>query len=357
MSDDQTDASLSLVAAPTLGSVPNLALVASWRGRLWGVDRAKVDYVSYTEAGLQYSWPNTNLLPIGRQGSDLRGVTALIARRDALGVGRQQGLFQITGTSNSDFRVVTLAENIGVESQETVKVYKDIAYFLGKDGVYSWGADGLKNLSDNKTRAWFNTDTYFNRARFQYAFASIDSVKNRYRLHLAAAGSSTEDRWVEYDIVDGSWWGPHKTAALTPVSADGTTDANGAQFPLIGSSNGYLWKDQATRTDDTATAIDFDVDTKRHDGNSPMQDKMFGELTVIQMTQSTGRMTVTPSVGDLDAAAKTQTLQSDLTMSSRMIGRVGVGSAVKLNFSQATAGQNVQLLGYELEFFELGTRR
>lgn len=357
VSDDQTDASLSLIAAPTLGTVPNLSLIGAYKGRLFGVDRADVDYLVYSEAGLGYAWPNTNRIPIGMLGSDIRGITAIIVRRDAIGVGRRNGLFQVSGNSTSNFQPVTLGENLSVESQETVKVWKDIAYFLGTDGVYAWGPEGVRCITDNKTGSWFTTDTYFNRARFQYAFSTIDPVNGRYRLYLAAAGSSSEDRWVEYDIADGTWWGPHKTAAFSPTAADQTTNSSGTKFALVASSSGYLWKDQSTRTDDTATAIDLSVDTKRHDGQTPAIDKMFGPLTVVNMPQTKGRLLVTPSVGDMDAAASSQSLRADLTKGSQLLGQVGVGSTCSLNFREATNSHNVQLIGYELPFFELGTRK
>lgn len=356
VSDDMSDASLSAVAAPTLGSAPFLSLVANWRGRLWGVDRVDVDHARYSEAGRMYAWPRENDILVGREGADNRGITAIIPRRDALGFGRKDSLTQVTGTSANDFRSVTLSENIGVESQETVKVWKDIAYFLSKDGVYTWSSEGIKCISDGRVRAWFTTDTYFNRSRFQYAFATIDPLTNKYRLYLAPAGGSTETRWVEYDINEGTWWGPHKTDAFTPTAADGTIDTSNQPIALVGSSDGYLWKDQETRTDNTATGIAFSVASKQHDGGTPKIRKMFERLRVLLQAVSTGRMTVTPYVGELDAPAATQALQADLTRPNQALGRVGVGEVAKLVFEESTAGQNVKLLGYELPFHELGER-
>jgi hypothetical protein len=355
VSDDTTDAALSLVAAPTLGSAPNLSLVASWRDRVWGVDRADVDELRFTGAGSMYAWPAANGILVGRRGSDLRGITALIPRRDALGIGRQNSVTQVTGTSSSDFRAVTLSENTGVESQETVKVHRDIAYWLGKDGVYKWSSQGIESISDNVS-GWFTTDTYFNQGRFQFAFAEIDPIDHVYRLYLAAVGTSEENRWVEYDIDSGTWWGPHKTDAFTPKSAGFTTDSNGLHIALVSSTNGFLWKDQDTRTDDTATAIAFDVDSKEHDANSPNIDKAFLRARLLMEPQSSGRLTATPSVGELDAVAASQALQADMTIGSQELGRLGRGKVAKLNFQHSTAGQKVQLYGYELEFHELGRR-
>jgi hypothetical protein len=71
---------------------------------------------------------------------------------------------------------------------------------------------------------------------------------------------------------------------------------------------------------------------------------------------STGRLIITPSVGELDAAAASQTLRMDLSEGSAFAGRLGFGKHAKLNFRENTVGQDVQLTGYELDFHELGKR-
>jgi hypothetical protein len=46
----------------------------------------------------------------------------------------------------------------------------------------------------------------------------------------------------------------------------------------------------------------------------------------------------------------------NLTESSENIGRAGDGKALTLNFRQSTAGQDVVVTGYEVDFHELGER-
>jgi hypothetical protein len=355
VSDDTPDAALEILAAPTLGTAPNLSLVASWRERIWGVDRADVDFARYSEAGVIYAWPNTNSILIGRKGQDTRGITAFLARRDALGIGRRDSLHQVTGTSNQDFRNVVLSETVGVESQETVIIWNDTAYFLAKTGVYKWNSEGIKSLSDNKVRSWFNTDTYFNRDRFSFAFATVDPIQNTYRLFLASAGSSVEDRWVEYNIGTDTWWGPHKTGEFSPISAGFGTSSSDRYIPLIGSTNGFLWKDQTTRTDGTSTAIDFDITTMRHSGDTPDIDKYWGQPTFFGIAQAAGTLQITPSTGELNAAMDTP-LSYRLTLARQRLRRIGVGKHLQLRLRENTAGQDVILTGYEIEYFEVGRR-
>lgn len=353
--DDLSDAGLGLIAAPKLGAAPDLSLIAEWRGRLWGVSKVNIDHLVYTETGMMYAWPTSNDLLVPREGSDARGVTALIARREVLGVGRRNILHQVTGNTAADFRLVKVSENVGIESQETVKVYRDAAYFLWKDGVYKWDTSGVTCISDSKVRSWFASDSYFNRGTFSSAFALLDPLRNRYLLFLCSAGSSTIDRWVEYNIEDKTWWGPHKTDAFTPSCSLIVPDANDTLIPMIGSTSGFLWQNQSTRTDGAATAIDLSVTTKFHDGQTPDIMKYWGQPAIIDKVQSAGTLTITPYVGGLNAVAGAP-ISHDLTLGRERLRRLGDGRMVSLNFRENTAGQDVELFGYELPFHELGRR-
>ncbi len=355
--DDLADAGLSLVAAPTLGTPPDLTLIAEWRGRLWGADRSLNDDLRYTETGRMYSWPILNSIPIPKIGADARGITALLSRKDALGIGKQNVIQQMSGNNdNSLYKPVKVTENCGVESQESVAVFLDTAYFLWIDGVYKWDSEGVKCISDGKVRSWFATGDYFNQSKFSAAFGFVDPNTKRYKLFLCSAGSTTIDRWVEYDIITGRWWGPHKTGAFTPSCGMILSTANDVLIPVVGSASGFLYKEQAVRTDSTATAIDLDINTKRHDAGTPQVTKAWKDLRVSGVPLTTGRVTITPSVGDLDASATTKPLQFPLSSAQKFVGKVGVGCHATLNFRENTVGQDVQLTGYELDFMELGQR-
>lgn len=266
--DSTSDAGLSTVAGPVLGTPPRLTLIGEFRGRLWGVGDTDIDTLRYTEAGVQYAWPEDNTIPIPGLGMDAFGVVALLPRREALGVGRRNMLVQITGsgaedaTGSPDFDVVILSKELGVESQESMQIYRDTAYFLWKDGVYAWDSAGLRCVSDGTTpqgqvRSWFATDDYFNREKYPNAFAQIDANRPCYRLFLASAGSNTVDTWVEFDLRDGTWWGPHSSTLFAPTSAFTRTNASNRAIPAIGSAD-TVWIEQATRTD-TASRLAPDL--------------------------------------------------------------------------------------------------
>lgn len=375
--DDLSDAGLSLFASPTLGSPPYLTHIAEFRGRLFGVDGVFTDNLRYTEAGFRYSWPSDNVIPIQPVGGDEVGITALMSRRDALGVARQNSLWQITGSGTevdglADLEPVRLSEILGTLSQESVVVYRDTAYFLWFDGIYQWNSEGIRCISDGQqgrgnVRSWFATDDFFDRSRFDKSFAGVDPLRNVYKICLDTPDG--EKRWVEYDLVNGTWWGPHKTLAFTPTSIFGVrqSDAQDVDPPAMGAADGQIYVEQATRTDVAVDleqhGVEFDVVGKRHDGGAPDLTKVFGELSVYGRAQEdvANVLTVTSLVGELNAEddgtpplatdplPRLQTVQTaDMLKSRNGLGRLGIGIHAQLEFTHDEVGQDVELFGYDI---------
>jgi len=357
--DDLADVSLSLVAAPILGTPPRLTHIGEFRERLWGVSRTDNGAVRYTEAGQMWSWPSTNRFVVPREGADDRGVTGILARRDALALARQNVLVELKGESNASFRLVKLTstdgQDVGVEADDSIATFRDTSFFLAKDGVYTWSSGGINCISDGKVRAWFTTDTYFNRSRLRYAAGRIDPLTNKYQLLLSSAGSSVLDRWVEYDIADQTWWGPHKTDDFTPTWMTTILDSSTLPQPVWASSAGFFYKEQATRTDGTETGIAFDVVGKSHDMQTPDIHKHFGQLSLLSKIQAAGTLSVIPYVGGLDASAGA-TISASMTLGRERLRRVGNGRFCKLTFQHSTVAQDVELFGYEVPFYEIGRR-
>jgi hypothetical protein len=376
--DDLSDAGLSLFPSPTLGQPPYLTHIAEFRGRLFGVDGTNNDNVRYTEAGFRYAWPEDNVIPIQPVGGDEIGVTAFLPRRDALGVARQNQLWQITGSGAevdgvADLEPVRLSEILGTLSQESVAVYRDTAYFLWYDGVYKWNSEGIECISDGSgakgnVRSWFATDDFFDRTRYNRAFAAVDPLRLVYKLMLDSPDG--EKQWVEYDLVNKTWWGPHKTLAFTPTSmfAVRTSDEEDVNPPAIGADDGQIYIEHDTRTDvsgalDVITpyGIEMDVVGKRHDAGEPDLEKVFGELSLYGKPQEKGELTVTSTVGELydeddgtpplptDAHPRMIAEQTaDLTKSRNRLGRLGQGKHAELEFTHDEAGEDVELFGYDV---------
>ena len=351
--DDLSDAGLSLVAAPELGGPPVLTHIKEWRNLLWGASAESRDTLYYTQPGIQYAW--TESLQVPGSGRDQFGIRALMPRREALGVGRRDIIWQVTGESADDFRLVKLSENCGVESQESMCVYRDTIFWLWKDGVYQWNSDGIQNITDSKVGSWFNKDDDFNRGMFQNAFGIIDPQKLRYRLYLASAGSTEIDRWVEYDMATQQWWGPHKTDAFSPTSAFILSDADDKVQTAVGSDTGFVWEETEAAVDDLSTPIEVDLDTRFFDAGMPDLEKYWGELSVVGAVQSAGELTITPKTGYLDAEEQAP-IAYDMTKGRQRLRRLGNGKLMQLNFHHDKANEAIELYGFMVPYHVIGRR-
>lgn len=353
--DDLSDAGLEIIAAPTLGNPPHLTHIKEWRNRLWGVSDTDRDTLRYAQADAMWSWPAVNGITVPGIGRDQFGIRALMPRRESLGVGRRDIIWQVVGETPDDFRTIKLSEITGVESQESVVTYRDTIWWLWKDGVYQWDGDGIMNVSDGKVKSWFSTGNFFNQDMFQFSFAVFDPTRLKYKLYLASAGSTVIDRWVEYDVSTKTWWGPHKTDAFSPTSAFLFSDDADKVSAIVGSRDAYIWQENLLATDHQVTPIELDILTKFYDANMPDYEKYFGELSLLGRAQTLGTMQVIPTVGYLDATPQTPIVY-DMTEGRQKLPRLGVGKLLQLNFKHATSGEPIEIYGFEVPIAVIGRR-
>lgn len=367
--DDNTTTSISMGNADATLSTeavdegdyaiaPSIDLVTAWKGRAWGRAKTAPDTLFGTADGNITSWPIQ--IPIPPPAADERGITGFLARKDELGVLKQNCIHKIIGDNEDNFARRTLAEGVGSVAEDACLVIDDIGYFRSGDGVCVWDSTGVRSITDDKVRPWFTTDTYFNRSRAQYEFAAYDPRTHSYLLFLHSAGSSSIDRWVQYDIANGNWYGPHKTASFTPFCAAQVLDANGLPMLAIGGTDGYLYYFVDANFNDgtgSSTAIDFDVIGKWHAGNPPAPAITHGwhGPDVFTKPQASGTLTVTPTVGTLESSAGTAQ-NVDLTNDRTRLTHFGPGRLCQLRFRQNTAGVGCELYGYDLPYIDLGRR-
>lgn len=360
--DNTSDYDLALLpTADGLGNPPGVdttdrfRLLVSWKDRLWGAPNLNPDRIYYSENRKLWAWSATAFVTVKPIGADPIGVTAFMTRRDDLLIGKKRALWMIRGTPPDTIQVIQIFEGPGPLSQESCVVIHDEGYYLGEDGVYQVSGTGVTRISEDAVHPWFTTDTYFNRALFSSAFANWNPASNTYELHLAAAGSSSIDRWVSYDLRRKMWLGPHKTDAFTPTMSGLIDDANGVQIAVMGSSSGHLYTENSTTFDDDFVAIAMSARTKFMSANTPDILKFFGELSMITRIQSGGTLTITPYVGGLDASAGTA-ISHDMTLGRQRLRRLGVGRVVQLLLENSQSGRDVEIYGFELPFFEYGRR-
>lgn len=346
----------TLVAPP--GTLPGIRFktIIEWKSRLWGVADSPdlVDTIFATETNKIYAW--SNRIVAHPTGLDAKGVIGFIPRKNQLGVLKRNGLWQIAASSsgagisisNASVQQVVLGSCGGV-AEDSIVVRGDVAWYLGADGIYEWGADGIPvNVSDAKVKPWFTTDTYFNRSRFPNAFGKWNEVRKMYELHLAAAGSSTEDRWISFDPATRAFYGPHKSALVTPSHAAHGLDANGLPIVFVGGTDGIIYTgNSANYRDGASTAIDWDCIGPFHHAGDPDSEHYWGELSVLSQIEGSGVLTITPTVGRLNASAGTA-ISHTLTTGRERLRRLGNGALCRLRFQQATVNVGCSLFGYEI---------
>lgn len=361
--DETADSGLDTVAAATdlgnpAGSTASdyISTMVAWKDRLWAVGSGALDLVYYSGINRWFAWGASNYLTINPKGQGSTGVTAFLPRRDELGVAKRRGIWKIVGSSTDTYAVIQVIHGTGVVAPKSVVIIRDVAYFLAEDGVYAWGADGLRLLSGGRAAAWFTTDNHFNRSLFPDAWGVWNQQDDTYELHLAAAGSGVVNRWVSFHLSRETWLGPHKTDAFTPSTSQVLEDIYGLGILVRASTAGYIYRANDATFLDGSTAIDFSVVTGWLNGGVPTIEKYFGELTVVSSVESSGTLTITPKVGTLSASDQA-TISHDMTVSRRRHRRLGVGQMAQLTFSQATASVGGGVYGFEIDPVSVVGRR
>lgn len=359
--DDATDAAISALAADSLETAPFLSHIASFKGRLYGIDNSTArEVLRYSETDQRWAWPSANRLPLSQVKGDAQsGATALMPIRNALGIAKSNMLIQLTGTDDASHVLTVVSTSIGAVNQESAALYRDQWYFLGPDGVYRWGEGGVESISDPRdgvggVRSWFTTDTYFDRDEFINAKGEIDIDDKSYKLQLTnLAGEAV---WVEYDIESGTWWGPHRTD--DPDYVWTSLFRLGSSTPLLGwgTADGHIVVDTETRSDNGATAIETEGILAPIRAADPPVTTYFGTLTTEVDPQAGGTLSVYPTVGEL-SESEDAVMSHDLTLASSGLGRLGYGRYLKLRFFHNTIDQLIQLLGFEVDPVNIVGRR
>jgi hypothetical protein len=306
ITDGMSDKSLSLFPAnPALGcppgSVPGteLSLTCVWKSRVWGVSGAKRerDDALFTEINQFYAWPAENSLPAYPKGEDEFGITGLAPRRDALGLLKRNRVLKVIGSSPEDFQVVIVSpEGSGCVAKKSVVIIRDVAYWLGLDGVYRWDDSGVVCISRSQVDGWFTKGDTFNQDRFQYAFGGWNPLTNAYELTLASAGSSVENRTVKYFIDQGEWMGPDDTAAFTPTARALLVGGQDQLIPTVAGADGYLYaENQTTLSDVSGAGVTWPIGSrfspKWYSAGAPDINHFWGQPSFLTAIQALERIT------------------------------------------------------------------
>lgn len=366
LSDDRgvADASLSILSTTAYrnGAPPDLKLITVWNDQLWGVPRLQPDHVRWTDPRIFYAWSADNDLVAPPTNSDTFGVTALIPRRDNLGIAKRKRIYMVTGSGNDSFQRPGVSETLGCVSQESVVVIQNIAYMLGDAGVNMWSDEGVVSISDDHVRGWFTTDTYFNRSRFPYAQGRYNPDTDSYELLLSAAGSNVNDRWVSYSRKTQRWYGPHKTNGFTPTCTGTGTSLRGLisemsspSLTVFGATDGKIYKRDTTNLSDGSTAVPLSIALPPLSALEPDIEKVFLQPTIHTRAETSGTLTITPTVGSLEDEADAAR-SHDLRLGRELMPRLGRGRYCQLTLSHSATTERPRIFGIEIPYIFLGRR-
>ncbi len=379
--DNTPDAGLALLPEdPDLGNPPGtvpatgLSLIVAWKDRLWARSSSPFegDRLRYSDINRPYAWPPFNEYLASPVGEDDNGITGFLPRRDELGVCKRRRIMKVVGKDfdpdEGDGEVVLVVEGVGCVAPFSCTVIRDIGYFLGLDGVYTLGADGITCISKDLTDPWFLSDTYFNRKFFYTALGLYNPVTDTYDLFLpslsvsgpAADGSVILDRWVSYDIRRKQWLGIHRTSRWTSITATAMLrDVKDQLQPTLGTAEGYLVTPNNTGASDVQnashSAIAIDWITKYFSGNEPDMDHVWLQASFFNKAQAAGTLTMTAKVGDL-GAADSAAQSVDMTVDRSRTQRFGEGRLLRLQFTHSTDAQDIELYGLEIPYIKIGRR-
>ena len=359
INDNAPDATLTLLPAlaSTLISPPGTMAgirfknIVQWKSRFFAVadDPSLVDTVYASETNKVYAWPNS--LVAYPTGQTEKGVIAFAPRRNQLGFLKNTGVWALNASSsstgiaisNSTLNQIDGSDEQGCVAEDSVVVKGDKAYWLGRNAVYEWSDSGIIDITSDTVKPWFNSDTYFNRSRFPNAFGRYNRVTNSYELHLAALGSSTEDRWVSFNLTNRKWYGPHKTGAFTPTHGFSLVDANGLPMTIVGASDGVLYAgNSSNKRDGAATAIDMDCYGPWHSGGDPDKTHTWLQLSALSKVESAGTAEITPYIGVAPANAVAQTAQTHtLTLGRELLNRIACAAVCRLRIRKNTVNQSL----------------
>lgn len=131
--------------------VPNLKLLCSWGGRLWGVDENKNICASKYMDPTNFEYFDMSAADSFTLEMDTMGdFTGVCAFGDHIAFFKENRIHRITGTKPSNFRH-TVLEGRGVKkgAKRSVTVIDSVAYYEGVDGIYAYNGGEPRKISQN----------------------------------------------------------------------------------------------------------------------------------------------------------------------------------------------------------------
>lgn len=295
---------LGTSTAPASLVVPQPRYIENHLNRIWALDgntlRFTVLDTSVTEAHFN-DWDSPSnagsvIIPSGKGDSG----TGLHSQNGYLYIFQKHALWEIYGTSFSNFELRNISNEVGMIDKRTLVEYdRYMIFFSGKD-IYMFDGANLKNLTDGRINklisTWANNTS-----------PTATLWGNRYVLSYTPAGGSTNSEAIYYDITRDVFGKLEGVNAGAWSNWNGGTDTGQIYFGSSNQGSIYRWD---TGGHDDGYEITTRYVTPSFGFGAAMNDKSAKKYFLQQLALGDWDMTVTQT-SDISASD----ISSDINLS------------------------------------------
>lgn len=236
--------------------------------------------VRWSELNNPESWPAANYNPF----QHLTGQTGVGFGKigDQLYVFFDKSISQMayTGDSVVPFVFPMVVPDMGAVSGGSIVSVDSACFFLNEKGPYFFDGGSRPQYIGYPIEGTWRT---VNTSRLQYAIGTHNPLYNEVWWSFSTGSGTTYDTTIVYNYVNQTWsifqWGITATCyGSFPYSLPTT--------PIIGSSNGYVFRGNYSTATDGGTAIDGYVDTKPSGLGNPRETKRIREIQLAVSAES-----------------------------------------------------------------------
>lgn len=295
---------LNSSSAPTSLTVPTPKFIENHLDRIWGLDGNNLYFstldTSVTEQHFN-DWDTSNnageiIIPSGKGDSG----TGLYSLGSYLYVFQRNAIWEIFGSSPTNFELRNISNEIGMIDKRTLVEYNGSLYFLSDKGVYRFDGTNLENL----------TEGVINTAIQDWANVTSPAAvlwKNKYIIAYTPNGSSYNSEALFYDIVLEIWGKIEGTFANCWVNWNGGNDTGQIYYGSSNQGTIYLWD---TGGHDDGYEIDSRYQTPSISFGARVDDKAIKKVYLQQLALGHWTMTATMTQ-DVDGTSQTETVDLD----------------------------------------------
>jgi len=361
-----------------LSNAPNFSLVRKHLGRLFTNDKTWLDRLHYCETYNETVWNgdgDSGALDIEKGNGDPEGFTAIFPPfKGTLFVGKRQSLFRVDGDAPENFTPNQVGAGIGcVSHNSVVSVDQDDIYFASERGFHNLKTtDAYGDFSGSFISAPIQTSyNSFATGRLKYIQGAYISSLNSVVWSVSEDGYEENEHLYLLNVQAQKWYRwPDVSAASFMARSEGNN-----RVLYIGDYAGRIIKTgNVSLTDFGTRGISYRVKTGviYVDGD-PYTVKGFKKLALLYKPRGAYSFTVKFTVDNYSTqtltfsqSGSTDALGDDFTLGTSELGSSpvlapytqpvdGYGHGCTIEIEQSSAGQDIEIYGYIIEYEPAGT--